>query len=107
MEFEFSKFVICKRFEFQRKLFSSTKGTVIIMICIKQSKNVKLGRDSFGYITCNVFLLPYLGCEDLTCPSDEFRCNSGRCIPNLWRCDGASDCPGTAAEDERDCGTYS
>lgn len=27
-----------------------------------------------------------------TCPLNYFRCNSGRCIPLSWKCDGDNDC---------------
>ena len=33
-------------------------------------------------------------CSDHTCPSNHSKCaNSSRCIPDVWRCDGESDCP--------------
>lgn len=28
----------------------------------------------------------------LTCPPDEWQCNSSQCIPSRWRCDGSFDC---------------
>jgi len=36
------------------------------------------------------------------CEPDRFPCaDSGRCLPNHWRCDGEKDC--TDATDEKDC----
>lgn len=37
-----------------------------------------------------------------TCEADSFRCDSGKCIPNRWRCDGDNDCDDLS--DERGCG---
>lgn len=37
-------------------------------------------------------------CEARNCSENEFRCNSGRCIPKSWSCDGDVDCP--TKEDE-------
>ena len=28
----------------------------------------------------------------MTCPPDEWQCNSSQCIPSRWRCDGSFDC---------------
>jgi len=28
----------------------------------------------------------------VTCPPDEWHCNSSQCIPLRWRCDGSFDC---------------
>ena len=36
----------------------------------------------------------FFSCSDHTCPSNHSKCaNSSRCIPDVWRCDGESDCP--------------
>lgn len=41
---------------------------------------------------CQVCL--FCCCSDHTCPSNHSKCaNSSRCIPDVWRCDGESDCP--------------
>ena len=37
-------------------------------------------------------------CSNQTCLENQFKCNSGRCIDDSWRCDGESDCSG--GEDE-------
>ena len=39
--------------------------------------------------------------KQLACTADEYRCNSGKCIPELALCDGAKDCP--QGDDEQDC----
>ena len=42
-----------------------------------------------------------LGCDERTCSDGEFRCSSGRCIPEAWKCDGRPDCD--SGEDEVAC----
>lgn len=37
-------------------------------------------------------------CKLRECPRDKFKCNDGKCIPQVWVCDGDSDC--SANEDE-------
>ncbi|XP_041369568.1 uncharacterized protein LOC121383547 [Gigantopelta aegis] len=46
----------------------------------------------------NLLLLKYL---DGTCPSSEFECADGRCIPQHWMCDKTPDCYDGA--DEKNC----
>lgn len=39
---------------------------------------------------CFIFLC-FVG--QVQCRDDQFQCNStGRCIPDVWRCDGEDDC---------------
>lgn len=40
------------------------------------------------------------GCE-VTCASDQFRCDAGDCIRSDWRCDGSEDC--LDSSDEKHC----
>lgn len=35
-----------------------------------------------------------------TCPSGQFKCNSGKCIYSSSKCNNYVDCPGTEKEDE-------
>ncbi|XP_068116231.1 low-density lipoprotein receptor-related protein 3 [Hyperolius riggenbachi] len=38
-----------------------------------------------------------------SCPSDEFLCGNGKCIPNTWRCNSMDECGDSS--DERNCTT--
>ena len=38
------------------------------------------------------------------CGEEEFRCESGLCIPVKWQCDGEIDCPGGLDEWDQICG---
>ena len=40
-------------------------------------------------------------CDQRTCTEEEFRCSSGRCIPEAWKCDQRPDCD--SGEDEVAC----
>lgn len=31
-------------------------------------------------------------CGNVTCAASQFACTNGRCIPNMWKCDGENDC---------------
>lgn len=37
------------------------------------------------------------------CKESEFKCTNGRCIPNIWHCDGDRDCSDGADEDPAVC----
>ncbi|XP_071645621.1 low-density lipoprotein receptor isoform X6 [Temnothorax longispinosus] len=37
------------------------------------------------------------------CKDTEFKCSNGRCIPNIWHCDGDRDCPDGTDEDPAVC----
>ena len=37
------------------------------------------------------------------CKDTEFKCSNGRCIPNIWHCDGDRDCPDGIDEDPAVC----
>lgn len=37
------------------------------------------------------------------CKDTEFKCTNGRCIPNIWHCDGDRDCPDGVDEDPAFC----
>ena len=41
--------------------------------------------------------------SDNPCKSGEFRCPSGKCIPDKWRCDGENDCEDGSDEDQQKC----
>ncbi|XP_017846637.1 very low-density lipoprotein receptor isoform X7 [Drosophila busckii] len=56
-----------------------------------------------GHIWCLIFVSSLLHTQshslgalttenEATCSSDHFKCNSGNCIPNKWRCDQEKDC---------------
>lgn len=33
-----------------------------------------------------------LKCSEITCQDFQFKCSTGKCIPNRWICDGFNDC---------------
>lgn len=39
-----------------------------------------------------------------TCAEHEFTCESGKCIPKTFKCDGNMDCGVGDNSDEKDCG---
>ena len=47
--------------------------------------------------------IPYeiTGTPTPKCPSNEYICSSGKCIPKNWLCDAETDCP--SGEDEANC----
>lgn len=66
------------------------------------------------FVTDNEFRLTvviptYYRCIILgqTCKDTEFKCKSGSCIPNTWRCDGDDDCVDGADEDVNICSSKS
>lgn len=38
-----------------------------------------------------------------SCPGDQFKCQSNRCIPKRWLCDGANDCGNNEDEFNETC----
>lgn len=45
-------------------------------------------------------------CKLRECPREKFKCNDGRCIPQVWVCDGDNDCPANGvglSSDEINC----
>ena len=42
-------------------------------------------------------------CQSNVCAEDQYRCPSGKCIPNYWICDTSNDCPDGADESKFDC----
>ena len=50
----------------------------------------------------NLLILPILVFAD--CTQDQFECESGRCIPKEWHCDGKQDCGGDGRSEELNCG---
>lgn len=59
-----------------------------------------------GLVFAVVLVLPFLeahAVESRTCSKNEFRCNSGRCIPVHWQCDNEKDCSDGSDEDTHTC----
>merc|ERR1711868_207406 len=58
-----------------------------------------------GLMICSAATLVVLGDEEMECwePEDEFKCNSGLCIPLEYRCDGHPDCKNGEDETEQNC----
>uniref|UniRef100_A0A452GR76 EGF-like domain-containing protein n=1 Tax=Gopherus agassizii TaxID=38772 RepID=A0A452GR76_9SAUR len=48
-------------------------------------------------------LLPLPRPDEHTCPSDRFKCENNRCIPNRWLCDGDNDCGNNEDESNSTC----
>lgn len=48
---------------------------------------------------CHVYVPP--STTPPPCPSNEYRCKNGKCIPKEWLCDSEVDCLG--GEDELNC----
>ncbi|EFN77254.1 Very low-density lipoprotein receptor [Harpegnathos saltator] len=49
---------------------------------------------------------PHMNISDTQeCKESEFKCTNGRCIPNIWHCDGDRDCPDGVDEDPAVCRT--
>ena len=38
-----------------------------------------------------------------TCPWNEFACSNGKCIPNLFKCDGMDNCGDGSDESNEEC----
>ena len=59
---------------------------------------------SFGLISV-LFVLPLVSGAVRTsafkCPKNKFKCNSEKCIPSIWTCDGDDDCGDRS--DEKNC----
>ncbi|XP_028846293.1 low-density lipoprotein receptor-related protein 2a isoform X3 [Denticeps clupeoides] len=48
--------------------------------------------------TALLLVLSSLHCHSQGCETGQFRCGTGRCIPQGWRCDGTADCPDDSDE---------
>ncbi|XP_018345576.1 PREDICTED: very low-density lipoprotein receptor-like isoform X3 [Trachymyrmex septentrionalis] len=67
-----------------------------------------MGRESRGVLL--LVALAVLAAADafstdntLECKETDFKCSNGRCIPNIWHCDGDRDCPDGTDEDPAVC----
>ena len=60
-------------------------------------------QDSSSLFALNIFELIYFISEYHKCLDNQFRCSSGHCISEAFRCDGDRDCHDTS--DEMNCTT--
>ena len=58
--------------------------------------------DSVYFLLCFCRLINYISLSPLGCESYEFKCDSGECVYNSFKCDGDNDCGDNS--DEEDCG---
>ena len=63
-----------------------------------------------SFLTVDSWQLPSIDCYDTekvrVCGQQEFRCDSSKCIPLSWQCDGEIDCPGGLDEWEEICSEF-
>ncbi|ELW62289.1 Low-density lipoprotein receptor-related protein 2 [Tupaia chinensis] len=72
------------------------KKQIVLMALMSLPPVIRVMATEFLYA---LFLLPVH--HEQTCLSDEFKCDSGRCISREWICDGDNDCGDMSDEDER------
>ena len=84
--------------------YSSFQPSLPPSLCLSHTHSHKHGH-TYTYMHVHKALITtyILHTDAVECRDDEFRCNSTRCIPSHWVCDGLRDCADGRDESDRQC----